>query len=106
MKRQIVIIITMSIAWGLMTAMLIDVQGRNTALELTVQAYKDRFSQRLGDDETYGPYSLLTLDGGLTWWDFETNKLPDGSEAVIVVGRGSAELVRRLDERDKDGQSH
>lgn len=96
----------MAIAWGVMGAMLLDMQGRNVALELTVQAYKDRFAQRLGEDETHGTYNLLTLDGGLTWWEFDTIELPDGSEAITIIGRANAELVRRLDKRDKDDQTH
>lgn len=104
MKRQVIIAIAVAIAWGAMTAMLLDAQGRNAALELAVQAYKDRFAQRLGEDQAHGAYSLLTLDGGLTWWEFDTNELPDGSDAVMIVGRADAELVRRLDEREKDGR--
>ncbi len=105
MKRQIAVAVAVALTSGVMLAMLIDTQGRNIALELTVQSYKDRFSQRLGEDETHGAYSLLTLDGGLTWWEFDTNELPDGSEAIMIVGRANAELVRSLDERDKDGQN-
>jgi len=82
-----------------MTAMLFDTQSRNVALEFTVQAYKDRFAQRLGEDEVFGAYSLITLDSGLTWWEFDTNDLPDGSEAIMIVGRADAELVRRLDKK-------
>ncbi len=106
MKRQIITASAVAITMGFMTAMLFDSQGKNIALELTVQAYKDRFSQRLGEDESYGAYSLLTLDGGLTWWEFDTNELPDGSEAVMIVGRADAELIRRLDKRDKNDRTH
>lgn len=99
-RGQIIVGIVVAIAWGAITAMLFDTQGRNIALELTVQAYKDRFSQRLGKDDTHGEYSLLTLDGGLTWWEFKAIKLPDGSEAVTIVGRANSELVRYLDKKD------
>ncbi len=104
MKLQIAIGITTAIVWGLVIAMLFDVQGRNAGLELTVQAYKDKFAQRLGDDETYGVYRLLTLDGGLTWWQFETNELPDGLEAVMIIGRADAGLIRRLNKREINAQ--
>lgn len=104
--RQIIVAVAMAVAWGVMLAMLIDVQGRNVALELTVQVYKNRFAQRLGDDETYGEYRLLTLDSGLTWWEFDANELPDGSEAIMIVGRADAALVRRLDEGEKDDRTH
>lgn len=105
MKRQVIVVILIAVAWGMVTAMLFDAQGRNIALELKVQAYKDRFAQRLGEDETHGTYSLLTLDNGLTWWEFGTNELPDGSEAIMIVGRADAELVRRLDKRDEDDRT-
>lgn len=107
MKRRLVIgIAIMCLAWGGMMRIAINWHGRNIALELTVQAYKDRFAQRLGEDKTHGTYKLLTLDGGLTWWEFDTNELPDGSEAVMVIGRADADLVRRLNEKDGDGQTH
>lgn len=107
MKRRIVIgVALMAIAWGGMIAMHVNQRGRNATLEFMVQAYRDRFSQRLGEDETHGTYKLLTLDGGLTWWEFDTNELPDGSEVVIVIGPADADLVRRLDEKDEDGRAH
>lgn len=105
MGRQITIAIVTGIVWGLMTAMMFDMKSRNIALELTVQAYKDRFAQRLGEDEVYGAYNLLTLDKGLTWWEFDADELPDGLEAIMIVGRADAELVRRLDERDENDRT-
>ena len=101
-KLQVILITAISVIFGTMLTMLVEVQGRNVALNIMVQAYKERFAQRLGEDGIRGPYSLLTLDNGLTWWDFDTKNLPDGSEAVLIVGRADAGLVRRLNEREKD----
>jgi len=100
-RRQIIVRIIVVIMWGLIGTMLFNAKSRSITLELTVQAYKDRFAQRLGDDDTYGVYRLLTMDGGLTWWEFETNELPGGS-AVMIVGRADAGLVHRLNKRDED----
>ena len=106
MKRQIILAAVVALTLGVMLAIFIDVQGRNIALDITVQAYKERFAQRLGDDDVYGSYKILTLDGGLMWWEFDTNELQDGSKAVLIVRRADDGLVRRLNKRDKDGETH
>jgi len=101
-KRTLCAVIAIAVIWGLVAGMLAHLQLRNAALEATVDSYKERFRQRVGEDEIAGQYHHITLDGGLTWWRCSLSVLPDDSVAVLVDGAADPELVKRLDGLDSD----
>jgi len=78
-----------------------NVHKKNATLSATIRSYQHRFSQMIGDAEGFGHYNLVTLDGGLRWWNFHVE--PSGDEgakdAVVIDGAADESLLRYLESK-------
>jgi len=75
------------------------VQQQNTVLSAAIRSYQHRFSQMIGEAEGFGRYSLVTLDGGIKWWNFHVEpSVGEGdNEAVIIDGPADELLLLHLE---------